>query len=94
MPQDTQDYALKQVSKCEYASHPSSARWPNHPTFILLGFSAALAPKFPHTTFIVSLRFQGSMSAALFNDDSFTFSLAIGYMFDQPCPEHHFWTVS
>ena len=29
-------------------SHPAADRWQSHPTYILLGFSAALAPKFPH----------------------------------------------
>ena len=32
-----------------FYSHPCSACWQNHPTYILLGFSAALAPKFPPT---------------------------------------------
>ena len=27
-------------------THPSSACWPAHPNYFLLGFSAALAPKF------------------------------------------------
>ena len=34
-----------------FSSHPAADGWQTHPTYFLLGFSAALAPKFPLTIY-------------------------------------------
>ena len=44
---------------------PRSARWRSHPTYCLLGFSAALAPKFPPWAGTRTASFENNSGAYL-----------------------------